>query len=60
MLYKKLAELGVFINGLRLLAHKVLWAVGIDPSHHSTGSPHQILLGVVTRDNDLDISGDLP
>jgi hypothetical protein len=50
----------VFINGLGLLTCKVLQAVGINPSCHPTGSPHQILLGLITRDNGPDISSDLP
>ena len=60
VLYKELAESGVFINGLGLLTYKVLRAVGINLSCHLTGSSHQILLGLVTRDNGLDISSDPP
>jgi hypothetical protein len=59
-LCEELAELAVFINRLGLLAREVLQAVGIDPSCHPTGSPHQILLELVTRDDGPDVSSDPP
>jgi hypothetical protein len=59
-LCEKLAESMVIVNGLGLLAREVLRAVGIDPSRHPTGGPHQIFLGLVTRDDGLDVSSDPP
>ena len=59
-LCEELAESAVFINGLKLLTYEVLQVVGIDLSYHLTGSLHQILLGLVTRDDGTDISGDPP